>query len=121
MALIIYLLAAGNDNLVQAFVQFLEQESQPQSTAQARPNLLSMAKQAEATEAVGDGGADVAAAAAATAAQTATAIATPTTSIEHATPPITVLPPMQSLLMSSSEFAPSRNSSSILKDILSDT
>ncbi|TDG41997.1 hypothetical protein AWZ03_011571 [Drosophila navojoa] len=121
--------SSGNDNLVQAFVKFLEQESQPQSTAQARPNLLSMAKQTDATEATsagggGGGAGDVAAAAAiASPAQStsATAIATTTASTGHATPPVSVLPPMQPLLMNSNEFAPTRNSSSILKDILSDT
>ncbi|EDV92219.1 thyroid receptor-interacting protein 11 isoform X2 [Drosophila grimshawi] len=110
---------AGHDNLVQAFVQFLEQESQPKSTAQLRPNLLSMAKQLE-------GKTDTAATAPTMTATTT--ISTTTAGSEQlmtqatpATPTTPAMLPMQSLLMSSSEFAPTRNSSSILKDILNDS
>ncbi|XP_030564494.1 myosin-9 [Drosophila novamexicana] len=121
--------SSGNENLLQAFVQFLEQESQPQSTAQSRPNLLSLAKQTEATAAAspatGAGGDATTAAAAPppTAASTSAAASTATggEQLMHATPPSPAMPPMQSLHMSGNEFAPTRNSSSILKDILSDT
>ncbi|KAH8387272.1 hypothetical protein KR093_006025 [Drosophila rubida] len=112
----------GNENLMQAFVQFLEQESQPQSSAQSRPTLLSMAKQLEAPPSAATG---TTAAAAAIATAAAGAVATSAASGEQqainaasTTPPTS---PMQTLLMSSNEFAPTRNSSSILKDILSDS
>ncbi|KAM8718505.1 hypothetical protein ACLKA7_001673 [Drosophila subpalustris] len=112
---------SGNENLLQAFVQFLEQESQPQSSAQSRPTLLSMGKPLEAAPAsasfpptvtkpaVGPAAAGVEAGATGSNVQQSKTTGTPPT------------PPMQSLLMSSNEFAPSRNSSSILKDILSDS
>ncbi|XP_064540742.1 interaptin [Drosophila montana] len=115
--------SSGNDNLLQAFVQFLEQESQPQSTVQSRPNLLSLAKQTEATAtaspATGAGGDATTAAAGATSAAAATTATGE--QLMHATPPSPAMPPMQSVHMSGNEFAPTRNSSSILKDILSDT
>ncbi|XP_017142115.1 thyroid receptor-interacting protein 11 [Drosophila miranda] len=122
----------GNENLVQAFVQFLEQESQPQTAAQLRPTLLGMTGQVDtgpppphpqphphphpAQAAAGH------AASAVPAGQ------------DHGSAPPLSLPASgmgagagagagQSgqLTISSNEFAPSRNSSSILKDILSDS
>ncbi|KAH8420325.1 hypothetical protein KR009_009212 [Drosophila setifemur] len=121
----------NNDNLVQAFVQFLEQESQPQTQVQNRPMLLSMAGQVDM---------------ATSSTAIATATATATTSTSTSTSSLSTLPPQgaqtpqshqdvqeapsgsgsgsgspQSLAGGSSEFAPSRNSSSILKDILSDS
>ncbi|XP_026846714.1 myosin heavy chain, cardiac muscle isoform [Drosophila persimilis] len=128
----------GNENLVQAFVQFLEQESQPQTAAQLRPTLLGMTGQVDtapppphpqphphshphphpAQAAAGH------AASAVPAGQ------------DHGSAPPLSLPASgmgagagagagagQSgqLAISSNEFAPSRNSSSILKDILSDS
>ncbi|BFG01942.1 thyroid receptor-interacting protein 11-like [Drosophila madeirensis] len=115
----------GNENLVQAFVQFLEQESQPETATQMRPNLLSMTGQVDATTATtttttktpppphpqtGQGQGH--AASAASAGQDHGSAPPPS-------PPATG--PAHSLSMSSNEFAPSRNSSSILKDILSDS
>ncbi|XP_060664804.1 thyroid receptor-interacting protein 11 isoform X1 [Drosophila nasuta] len=117
----------GNENLLQAFVQFLEQESQPQASAQTRPTLLSMAKQLEAAplpDAVHSAvpattSADApATSAGATPMAMAMAMSSSNEQQAGATPPT---PPMQRLLMSSNEFAPTRNSSSILKDILSDS
>ncbi|KAL7743829.1 hypothetical protein ACLKA6_000236 [Drosophila palustris] len=112
---------SGNENLLQAFVQFLEQESQPQSSAQSRPTLLSMGKPLEAAPASASSTPTVTGPAVAPAAAGVVGGATGSNvqqSTTTATPPT---PPMQSLLMSSNEFAPSRNSSSILKDILSDS
>ncbi|XP_017852172.1 thyroid receptor-interacting protein 11 isoform X2 [Drosophila busckii] len=89
----------GNENLVQAFVQFLEQESQPQPAA--RPNLLNMGKQSDA----------------ASAATTATIGATTAAnSSDHQ-----AMSPASMTMNNSNEFTPTRNSSSILKDILSDS
>lgn len=132
---------SGNDNLLQAFVQFLEKESQPQSNTQTRPTLLSMGKQLEAsptssvstaspTDARGGGGAAAAAGegAIATIPAVANVVRAAVGGGEQegargttTATPVTPTPPMQSLLMSSNEFVPTRNSSSILKDILSDS
>ncbi|XP_034124396.1 myosin-11 isoform X2 [Drosophila guanche] len=112
----------GNENLVQAFVQFLEQESQPQAATQTRPNLLSMTGQVDTTTTTttpppphpqtGQGQGHV-------------ATAVPAGQDHGSAPPPSASPPAtgpaHSLSMSSNEFAPSRNSSSILKDILSDS
>ncbi|XP_039499645.1 thyroid receptor-interacting protein 11 isoform X1 [Drosophila santomea] len=113
----------GNENLVQAFVQFLEQESQPQ--AQSRPTLLSMTGQM-------DGATSPGAIATATSTSATSAHLPPAAPFATATPaegqqdpaapgtlPVGGSP--QSLAMGSNEFAPTRNSSSILKDILSDS
>lgn len=119
----------GNDNLLQAFVQFLEQESQPQTNAQTRPTLLSMGKQVEASPATSVPAAIPIEATVGTAASMATTPAAAAAGAAvggeqtgarstTATPPT---PPMQSLLMNSNEFVPTRNSSSILKDILNDS
>ncbi|XP_016973474.1 trichohyalin isoform X2 [Drosophila rhopaloa] len=108
----------GNDNLVQAFVQFLEQESQPQAQVQSRPTLLSMTGQMEAATS-STASTSSSTLPLSTNAQVASAV---TASFEPAapgTPPAGGSP--QSLAMGSNEFAPTRNSSSILKDILSDS
>ncbi|XP_043659967.1 thyroid receptor-interacting protein 11 isoform X2 [Drosophila teissieri] len=118
----------GNENLVQAFVQFLEQESQPQ--AQSRPTLLSMTGQMDGTATSPGATATATATATSTSATSAHlppaaafAPATPAASQQDpaapGTPPVGGSP--QSLAMGSNEFAPTRNSSSILKDILSDS
>ncbi|KAH8281179.1 hypothetical protein KR018_008080 [Drosophila ironensis] len=88
----------NNENLLQAFVQFLEQESQPQSQAQSRPNLLSLT-----------GGA----------APTDPAVA-PSHPVHQASAPVPLATQDRSE-EGGAEFAPTRNSSSILKDILSDS
>ncbi|KAH8235712.1 hypothetical protein KR032_005745 [Drosophila birchii] len=107
----------GKDNLVQAFVQFLEQESQPQNQSASRPTLLSMAA-GQMDTSIG----------AALPQQNAQAPHTPVAASQEAAAGIPATPPLggsggspQSLAMDSNEFAPSRNSSSILKDILSDS
>uniref|UniRef100_A0A1I8MYQ4 GRIP domain-containing protein n=2 Tax=Musca domestica TaxID=7370 RepID=A0A1I8MYQ4_MUSDO len=119
--------AAGShskDNLVQAFVQFLEQESQPQSQRQQMPNLLNI--QHSSTPA------------ATTSSRRSSQITNPiapsqqqqqqtTTASQSASPSTTTTHtpvPIQPLLLTSTvldEFSPTRNSSSILKDILSDS
>lgn len=105
----------GNDNLVQAFVQFLEQESQPQNQVASRPSLISMAS----------GQMDTSSSAPALPLQTAHSAVSGSQETAVVPPPVGTggagggSP--QSLAMSSNEFAPSRNSSSILKDILSDS
>ncbi|XP_030379004.1 thyroid receptor-interacting protein 11 isoform X2 [Scaptodrosophila lebanonensis] len=107
----------GRDNLMQAFVQFLEQESQPQS--QSRPTLLSMADQAT--------GAGSGTAITGTGTGTSTTVPSTAPTQSSAEQPArrpsnsSAVPPAQPLLISSNEFAPTRNSSSILKDILSDS
>nr|XP_016924094.1 thyroid receptor-interacting protein 11 isoform X2 [Drosophila suzukii] len=115
----------GNDNLVQAFVQFLEQESQPLAQLQSRPTLLSMSGQMD--------GATTSSSSTSSAAAAATTLSLPTNAQIPSTAPLASqqdpaapgTPPVggspQSLAMGSNEFAPSRNSSSILKDILSDS
>ncbi|KAH8343053.1 hypothetical protein KR059_004312 [Drosophila kikkawai] len=105
----------SKDNLVQAFVQFLEQESQPQNQVTSRPTLLSMAAGQMDTS------------------SGSVPPQVPQVAVsQEAAAGIPVTPPVaggggggggspQSLAMGSNEFAPSRNSSSILKDILSDS
>ncbi|KAH8287462.1 hypothetical protein KR054_007890 [Drosophila jambulina] len=104
----------GKDNLVQAFVQFLEQESQPQNQLASRPTLLSMADTSSGA-ALPLQPAQVPHTSVAAASQEAVAgiPAAPSVGGSGGSP--------QSLPMGSNEFAPSRNSSSILKDILSDS
>ncbi|EDW75130.2 uncharacterized protein Dwil_GK19863, isoform C [Drosophila willistoni] len=109
-----------NDNLVQAFVQFLEQESQPQVSVQSRPTLLSIAGQ------VTDGATGTSASASSSAAMpavvaSAAAPAPPAANSQSHPSDQTPSNAPQSMLLSSNEFAPTRNSSSILKDILSDS
>ncbi|XP_017114887.1 thyroid receptor-interacting protein 11 isoform X2 [Drosophila elegans] len=118
----------GNDNLVQAFVQFLEQESQPQAQVQSRPTLLSMTAQMDVASS------SISTSAAANSSSSSSTLPLPTQarlppavpaagnpdSVAPGTPPVGGGSP-QSLAMGSNEFAPTRNSSSILKDILSDS
>ncbi|XP_068157577.1 thyroid receptor-interacting protein 11 isoform X1 [Drosophila tropicalis] len=108
-----------NDNLVQAFVQFLEQESQPQVSVQSRPTLLSIAGQ------VADGAAGSSASASSSSSAAVPAVAAapspPATNSQSHPSDQTPSNVPQSMLLSSNEFAPTRNSSSILKDILSDS
>ncbi|XP_039153581.1 thyroid receptor-interacting protein 11 isoform X1 [Drosophila simulans] len=115
----------GNENLVQAFVQFLEQESQPQ--AQSRPTLLSMTGQMDGATST-SGTTTTATSTSATSGhlpQAAPFSPAPTAASQQdpaapRTPPVGGGSP-QLLAMGSNEFAPTRNSSSILKDILSDS
>ncbi|XP_067640917.1 thyroid receptor-interacting protein 11 isoform X2 [Eurosta solidaginis] len=96
----------SKDNLVQAFVQFLEQESQPQTDASNMPNLLNMTQQQN----VPPGGAGIL--------STQRRISTSSNSSNSGgNNPAPI--PIQPMMLN--EFAPTRNSSSILKDILSDS
>ena len=108
----------SKDNLVQAFVEFLEQESQPKSQQSRMPNLLNITHTATS---------DTTAASASTvpaSRRTSNVInpvlaASGTVAAAHNAPV-----PIQPLLLNSTvldDFAPTRNSSSILKDILSDS
>ncbi|KQS30309.1 uncharacterized protein Dere_GG17887, isoform C [Drosophila erecta] len=112
----------GNENLVQAFVQFLEQESQPQ--AQSRPTLLSLTGQMDGATSAGSNTISTSATSSvhlppAAPFSPATPAASQQDPAAPGTPPVGGSP--QSLAMGSNEFAPTRNSSSILKDILSDS
>jgi len=111
----------GNENLVQAFVQFLEQESQPQ--AQSRPTLLSMTGQMDGVTSASATTSTAATSGHLPQASSSFSPATPAASQQDPaaprTPPVGGSP--QLLAMGSNEFAPTRNSSSILKDILSDS
>ncbi|XP_022216638.2 thyroid receptor-interacting protein 11 [Drosophila obscura] len=112
----------GNENLVQAFVQFLEQESQPQTAAQMRPTLLSMTGQVDTGPSPPHPHPQPTQAAA----EYSAAAVPAGQDIGSAPPPSPPASGMgagatHSLTISSNEFAPSRNSSSILKDILSDS
>ncbi|XP_061396467.1 thyroid receptor-interacting protein 11 [Musca vetustissima] len=122
--------AAGShskENLVQAFVQFLEQESQPQSQRQQMPNLLNIQHSTApgATASTSRRSSQITNPIAPQQPQqqvATTASASPSSSTTAAAPHTPV--PIQPLLLSSTvldEFSPSRNSSSILKDILSDS
>lgn len=91
---------------MQAFVQFLEQESQPKSDDASMPNLLNITQQNSPS--------------AGSASQPARRISTSSNSgAGAATATIPAAIPIQPLLLN--DFAPSRNSSSILKDILNDS
>uniref|UniRef100_A0A1A9X5A7 GRIP domain-containing protein n=1 Tax=Glossina brevipalpis TaxID=37001 RepID=A0A1A9X5A7_9MUSC len=95
----------SKENLVQAFVQFLEQESKPKMNAQQMPNLLNITTSSSSrrTSSSSNPGSAV---------NTSASISSPA--------PV----PIQPLLLNSSvidDFTPTRNSSSILKDILSDS
>nr|XP_014102427.1 thyroid receptor-interacting protein 11 isoform X2 [Bactrocera oleae] len=96
----------SKDNLVQAFVQFLEQESQPKPDDANMPNLLNITQQSSSP--------------AGSVSQPARRISTSSNSgAIAATTSIPAPIPIQPLLVN--DFAPSRNSSSILKDILNDS
>ncbi|XP_065364053.1 thyroid receptor-interacting protein 11 [Calliphora vicina] len=101
----------SKDNLVQAFVDFLEQESQPKPQQSQMPNLLNITHT------------PTAATASSPASRRSSSVINPSAaasgSSNYAAPV-----PIQPLLLNSTvldDFAPSRNSSSILKDILSDS
>uniref|UniRef100_W8B3B3 Thyroid receptor-interacting protein 11 n=3 Tax=Ceratitis capitata TaxID=7213 RepID=W8B3B3_CERCA len=97
----------SKENLVQAFVQFLEQESQPKTDDNNMPNLLNITQQSNTMP---------------TASGSQPARRISTSSNSGATAPSVNSPasvPVQPILLN--EFAPSRNSSSILKDILNDS
>ncbi|XP_016924093.2 thyroid receptor-interacting protein 11 isoform X1 [Drosophila suzukii] len=115
----------GNDNLVQAFVQFLEQESQPLAQLQSRPTLLSMSGQMDGATSSSSTSSSAAAAASTLPLPTNAQIPSTAPLASQQDPAAPGTPPVggspQSLAMGSNEFAPSRNSSSILKDILSDS
>ncbi|XP_054087200.1 thyroid receptor-interacting protein 11 isoform X2 [Zeugodacus cucurbitae] len=98
----------SKDNLVQAFVQFLEQESQPKSEDANMPNLLNITQQSSPPAA---GSASQPARRTSTSSNSGAVAAT-------ANSPAAPIP-IQPLLLN--DFAPSRNSSSILKDILNDS
>lgn len=107
-------------------MQFLEQESQPQSQRPQMPNLLNITHSPQATPA-SRRSSNITNPAMVTAAATTTT----SPSTHQFTPAATTDPsapnqpvPIQPLLLSSAvldEFSPTRNSSSILKDILSDS
>lgn len=114
----------SKDNLVQAFVQFLEQESQPQSQRQQMPNLLNIQHSSTpAATTLSRRSSQITNPIAPSQQQqqatTASQSASPSTATTTHTPV-----PIQPLLLTSAvldEFSPTRNSSSILKDILSDS
>lgn len=118
----------SKDNLVQAFVQFLEQESQPQSQRPQMPNLLNITHSPQATATPASRRSSnitnpaMVTAAATTTTSSSTHQITPAATTDPSAPNQPV--PIQPLLLSSAvldEFSPTRNSSSILKDILSDS
>ncbi|XP_049312343.1 thyroid receptor-interacting protein 11 isoform X2 [Bactrocera dorsalis] len=96
----------SKENLVQAFVQFLEQESQPKPDDANMPNLLNITQQSSPpTGSVSQSARRVSTSSNSGAAAAAASMPAPI--------------PIQPLLVN--DFAPSRNSSSILKDILNDS
>ncbi|XP_018792957.1 PREDICTED: thyroid receptor-interacting protein 11 isoform X2 [Bactrocera latifrons] len=96
----------SKENLVQAFVQFLEQESQPKLDDANMPNLLNITQQSNPP--------------AGSISQSARRVSTSSNSGAAAGTASMPAPiPIQPLLVN--DFAPSRNSSSILKDILNDS
>ncbi|XP_050331917.1 thyroid receptor-interacting protein 11 isoform X2 [Bactrocera neohumeralis] len=96
----------SKENLVQAFVQFLEQESQPKPDDANMPNLLNITQQSSPP--------------AGSVSQSARRVSTSSNSGAAAAAASMPAPiPIQPLLVN--DFAPSRNSSSILKDILNDS
>ncbi|XP_017016295.2 thyroid receptor-interacting protein 11 isoform X2 [Drosophila takahashii] len=116
----------GNDNLVQAFVQFLEQESQPQAQLQTRPTLLSMTGQMDTSSSTASASTSSITSTTAnlplpTNAMNAVPLASQPDAATPGTPPVVGGGSSPGQSMGSNEFAPTRNSSSILKDILSDS
>uniref|UniRef100_A0A034V6E9 Thyroid receptor-interacting protein 11 n=2 Tax=Bactrocera dorsalis TaxID=27457 RepID=A0A034V6E9_BACDO len=96
----------SKENLVHAFVQFLEQESQPKPDDANMPNLLNITQQSSPP--------------AGSVSQSARRVSTSSNSgAAAATASMPAPIPIQPLLVN--DFAPSRNSSSILKDILNDS
>ncbi|XP_073833095.1 Golgi microtubule-associated protein isoform X2 [Musca autumnalis] len=121
--------AAGShskDNLVQAFVQFLEQESQPQTQRQQMPNLLNIQHSSTPVASSSRRSSQITNPITPQQQyqQATTTLASPSSSTTSATTTTNTPVPIQPLLLSSTvldEFSPTRNSSSILKDILSDS
>uniref|UniRef100_A0A1A9ZIF8 GRIP domain-containing protein n=1 Tax=Glossina pallidipes TaxID=7398 RepID=A0A1A9ZIF8_GLOPL len=96
----------SKENLMQAFVQFLEQESRPKTNAQQMPNLLNITTSSSSRRT-------------SSSSNPVSAINTSPTSVSSPAPV-----PIQASLLNSNvidDFTPTRNSSSILKDILSDS
>ncbi|KAL9883803.1 Golgi microtubule-associated protein isoform 2-T6 [Glossina fuscipes fuscipes] len=96
----------SKENLMQAFVQFLEQESRPKMNVQQMPNLLNITTSSSSRRT-------------SSSSNPGSAINTSPTSASSPAP----VPIQPSLLNSNviDDFTPTRNSSSILKDILSDS
>ncbi|XP_023291357.2 thyroid receptor-interacting protein 11 isoform X1 [Lucilia cuprina] len=104
----------SKDNLVQAFVEFLEQESQPKPQQSQMPNLLNITHTPTTTASTN----------ATPASRRSSNIVNPLGAASGAATTYPAPVPIQPLLLNSTvldDFAPSRNSSSILKDILSDS
>ncbi|XP_037938105.1 putative leucine-rich repeat-containing protein DDB_G0290503 isoform X2 [Teleopsis dalmanni] len=98
----------SNENLVEAFVQFLEKESQPRANQNNLPNLLNITQAQHASNISG--------------ASSQEATRRTSTSSKSGTTPAPI--PIQPIQLNSTildEFQPNRNSSTILKDILSDS
>ncbi|XP_075156525.1 Golgi microtubule-associated protein [Haematobia irritans] len=113
--------AHSKENLVQAFVQFLEQESQPQSQQQQMPNLLNITHSNQSSTSTSNSrrSSNITNPALTQQQQQASGSSSGTTTTTTHTPV-----PIQPLLLTSTvldDFSPTRNSSSILKDILSDS
>ncbi|XP_055915428.1 flagellar attachment zone protein 1 [Eupeodes corollae] len=101
------------DNLVQAFVHFLEQESQPRSKSNNVPNLLNITTQSTTSNNNSSGAS----------ATSATSSSRKSSNCDPMVRPSTA-GTVQPILLNTTvldDFTPSRNSSSILKDILSDS
>lgn len=99
---------------MQAFVQFLDQESRPKGSAEQMPNLLNITQTCQMTPAQ------------ATARRASTnnapaATADGNTSLFSKSTNLPVQQPLLLNTMAMENFVPNRNSSSILKDILNDT
>ncbi|TMW42384.1 hypothetical protein DOY81_012536, partial [Sarcophaga bullata] len=108
----------SKDNLVQAFVEFLEQESQPKPQQSLMPNLLNITHTPTSP-------ATAASATTAPASRRTSNVVNPVLAGSGTVAAANPAPvPIQPLLLNSTvldDFAPTRNSSSILKDILSDS
>lgn len=114
----------NKEGLAQAFVKFLERESQPRSAtgAQQSPTLLNittMARSSPVNVVAAPTPVPVIASSAANNNSSEAAV------VEATPPTTTIVQPVQPILLSEGllmqNFAPTRNSSSILKDILNDS
>ncbi|XP_055843959.1 girdin [Episyrphus balteatus] len=101
------------DNLVQAFVHFLEQESQPRPKSNNVPNLLNLTTQSTTTTSNPSGGPSGSSTSASRKSSNCDPMVRPSTA--------GVVQPILLNTTVLDDFTPSRNSSSILKDILSDS
>ncbi|KAM7346402.1 Golgi microtubule-associated protein isoform 2-T2 [Cochliomyia hominivorax] len=104
----------SKDNLVQAFVEFLEQESQPKPPSSQMPNLLNITHSPTTASASSSLSSN------SPASRRSSNVVNPSNITAGNPSPV----PIQPLLLNSTvldDFAPTRNSSSILKDILSDS